>query len=228
MGDHLTMARFLLFRVCEEWGIKVSFHPKPLKGEWNGAGCHTNFSTEEMRAEGGIKAIEAAIEKLSHRHMEHIAVYGDDNDMRLTGRHETGHIGQFSSGVANRGASIRIPRSVGQTKKGYFEDRRPASNIDPYQVTEIMVRTTIRESLVPAQGTRVSVVQAADLGLRMQSTSKLRGRFDEVRMCGRKGGVACCRHVSAAPIADCATRSRDPPVLPNTNHNLPTLVACLS
>lgn len=143
MGDHLTMARFLLFRVCEEWGIKVSFHPKPLKGDWNGAGCHTNYSTEEMRQEGGIKAIEAAIEKLSKRHMEHIAVYGDDNDLRLTGRHETGHIGTFSSGVANRGASIRIPRSVGVTKKGYFEDRRPASNIDPYQVTEIMVRTTI-------------------------------------------------------------------------------------
>jgi glutamine synthetase len=171
MGDHLTMARFLLFRVCEEWGIKVSFHPKPLKGDWNGAGCHTNFSTEEMRAEGGIKAIEEAIEKMSHRHMEHIAVYGDDNDLRLTGAHETGHIGTFSSGVANRGASIRIPRSVAQTKKGYFEDRcvpffvqgrhifwdhhayfypllllpcrRPASNIDPYQVTEIFIRTTI-------------------------------------------------------------------------------------
>lgn len=130
MGDHLTMARFLLFRVCEEWGIKVSFHPKPLKGDWNGAGCHTNYSTKEMREEGGIKHIEAAIEKLSKRHMEHIAVYGDDNDMRLTGRHETGHIGSFSSGVANRGASIRIPRSVGATGKGYFEDRRPASNID--------------------------------------------------------------------------------------------------
>lgn len=130
MGDHLTMARFLLFRVCEEWGIKVSFHPKPLKGDWNGAGCHTNFSTEEMRQEGGIKAIEAAIEKLSKRHMEHIAVYGDDNDLRLTGRHETGHIGQFSSGVAHRGASIRIPRGVSAEKKGYFEDRRPASNID--------------------------------------------------------------------------------------------------
>lgn len=141
MGDHLTMARFLLFRVCEEWGIKVSFHPKPLKGEWNGAGCHTNFSSEEMRKDGGLKHIEAAIQKLSKKHMEHIAVYGDDNDLRLTGRHETGHIGTFSSGVANRGASVRIPRSVAATKKGYFEDRRPASNIDPYQVTEIMMRT---------------------------------------------------------------------------------------
>ena len=76
-----------------------------------------------MREEGGLKHIEEAIEKMSKRHMEHIAVYGDDNDLRLTGRHETGHIGNFSSGVANRGASIRIPRSVSAQKKGYFEDR---------------------------------------------------------------------------------------------------------
>ena len=112
MGDHLTLARFLLIRIAEEWGIKVSLHPKPLKGDWNGAGAHTNYSTNSTRAKGGIKAIESMIEKLSKRHDEHIACYGDDNDLRLTGRHETGHIGQFSSGVANRGASIRIPRSV--------------------------------------------------------------------------------------------------------------------
>ena len=113
-----------------------------------------------MREAGGMKAIEAAIEKLAKRHNEHIAVYGDDNDLRLTGRHETGHIGTFSSGVANRGASIRIPRHVGAQGYGYLEDRRPASNIgecnryddqpqmahdratDPYRVTAIIVETT--------------------------------------------------------------------------------------
>lgn len=82
-----------------------------------------------MRAPGGIKAIEAAIEKLSKKHSEHIAVYGDDNELRLTGHHETGHISAFSSGVANRGASVRIPRHVAAQGYGYLEDRRPASNV---------------------------------------------------------------------------------------------------
>jgi len=96
-----------------------------------------------MRAEGGIKAIEEAINKMSLRHAEHIAVYGDDNEKRLTGRHETGHIGTFSYGVANRGASIRIPRHVAAQGKGYLEDRRPASNIDPYRVTHIVVESSL-------------------------------------------------------------------------------------
>ena len=103
----------------------------------------TNFSTAEMRAPGGITAIEAAITKLSLNHAKHLLVYGTDNEQCLTGKHETASMTSFSSGVANRGCSIRIPRSVAAEGRGYFEDRRPASNCDPYQVTAIVAETCL-------------------------------------------------------------------------------------
>uniref|UniRef100_A0A0N5B9C6 glutamine synthetase n=1 Tax=Strongyloides papillosus TaxID=174720 RepID=A0A0N5B9C6_STREA len=145
MGDELWMARFILHRVAEEFGVIASLDPKPIQGDWNGAGCHTNFSTEKMRNDGGYKEILSAIEKLSKSHCEHIAYYdpsgGIDNERRLTGRHETASISKFSYGVALRAASIRIPRQTEVDQKGYFEDRRPSSNCDPYSVTDAIVRT---------------------------------------------------------------------------------------
>ncbi|KAI8885161.1 glutamine synthetase/guanido kinase [Backusella circina FSU 941] len=143
IGDELWVARYIMDRVGEDFGIQVSLHPKPVSDHWNGTGAHINFSTNEMRSEqGGLLAIEKAIENMSLMHLEHIEVYGQDNHLRLTGKNETGHISVFSYGIGNRGASIRIPRSVSKMGRGYMEDRRPASNMDPYRVSSIIMESS--------------------------------------------------------------------------------------
>jgi len=158
-GDNVWMSRYILDRVCEEFGVIASIHPKPIvKGDWNGAGMHCNVSTLEQRSppvdgKGGLPAIIAAIDKLGARHAEHIAVYGEHNELRLTGKHETASITQFSYGVANRGCSIRIPRETLAKGYGYFEDRRPASNVDPYVATA-KILDTITADFVPPPALR--------------------------------------------------------------------------
>ncbi|RYR07998.1 hypothetical protein Ahy_B05g075516 isoform B [Arachis hypogaea] len=135
-GDEVWAARYILERITEIAGVVVSFDPKPIQV------CVFD-STKSMRNDGGYEVIKKAIEKLKLKHKDHIAAYGEGNERRLTGKHETADIHTFSWGVANRGASVRVGRDTEKNGKGYFEDRRPASNMDPYVVTSLIADTTI-------------------------------------------------------------------------------------
>src|SRR5579862_8198903 len=141
-ADQMWVARYILMRLCESYGIDVEWHCKPILGDWNGSGMHSNFSTKYMREVGGKAYFEALMAAFDKNRNEHIAVYGPDNHLRLTGLHETQSIDKFNYGVANRGASVRVPHSfVNNGYKGYLEDRRPNSAGDPYKIASRILQT---------------------------------------------------------------------------------------
>lgn len=141
-GDQTWMARYLLERTAERHGLSINWHCKPVKGDWNGSGMHANFSNGVLRTCGSREVYESICRAFEPRIKEHIDVYGADNNQRLTGLHETQSIDKFSYGISDRGASIRIPiATVENGWKGWLEDRRPASNADPYMVASAIIAT---------------------------------------------------------------------------------------
>ena len=215
----MWIARYLLLRLCERYGVDVNIHPKPLGADldWNGSGMHTNFSTKYMRETGGKEYFDALMAAFAAAQDDHIAVYGAENHLRLTGLHETQAIDTFSFGVADRGASIRVPHSFVQSGyRGYLEDRRPNSQADPYQVTGRIVDTIAagHASRAERRGARGSGGGRRGGGLRPRATgagrlaARPRRRQSTRRGVRERGLRGARRREPAARVRDGAGRKR--------------------
>jgi glutamine synthetase len=145
-ADQLVTARYIMQRIAEQVGVDISLHPKPIGENWAGSGCHTNFSTVQMRLPGGYAEILRSIENLKQTHSDYIKACGDDSSKRLTGDHETAMIHNFSWGVGSRNTSVRIPKETHIKQCGYYEDRRPSSNMDPYKICSLLLSSVILKS----------------------------------------------------------------------------------
>lgn len=143
-SDQVWMSRYLLNRICESDGLTVCYDPRVIEGEWNGNGCHVNMSTKEMREENGLDKIMTVMPKLMKGHDELVGVCGVGSKERLTGKHETSSYEKFTFGIGDRTASVRVPNMVELSKKGYFEDRRPSGNMDPYLVTSTLLKQIVQ------------------------------------------------------------------------------------
>jgi glutamine synthetase len=173
-GDEIWIARYMLDRLTEQYGYYIEYHPKPITGDWNGSGMHANFSNTTLRTCGSKEIYMQICEAFRPVAREHIEVYGAYNEMRLTGRHETASINEFKYGVSDRGASIRIPiATVENNWKGWLEDRRPASNADPYKVASIIVKT-VKGANITAKGKSAPKAKAvASKAVAKKSVSKV-------------------------------------------------------
>ena len=215
-ADEMWMARYLMLRLTEKYGIDIEFHCKPLGDtDWNGSGMHANFSTEYMRTVGGKEYFEALMAAFDKNLMDHIAVYGPDNDKRLTGKHETAPWNKFSYGVADRGASIRVPHSfVNNGYKGYLEDRRPNSQGDPYQIASQILKTiAVGAGRQEGRGLRSSTARAGGLArvaFKIRRSLQCSGGFlhsdDRLRVAG--GHAAWSLSMSAQTGIECAQDAR--------------------